>query len=232
MSKEVDFQALILDTRKKIIENSYLANACHIGSALSVVEIMVALSQMKGKVFFSKASGAATVYALENRNAKYLKENPLLWPGGSLGHGLPISVGYALANRNEKVYCVMSDAEIQEGTTWESLSFASQHKLSNLIVILDKNDLQACGKVEDILSYGDLKIRVASFGWEVRKVDGHDYNSLNKALTYPPLYKEAPVFIIADTIKGKGISWMEDKVEWHYKNLNSKTYAEAMAELK
>ena len=117
--------------RKKILQMSFDSGACHIGSSLSCIEIMLALSKVEGIKIFSKASGAATLYALSGKGAEYLKQNPLCWPGGSLGHGLPIACGVAAGKRNENVFCVVSDAELDEGTTWESLLFASHNKLNN-----------------------------------------------------------------------------------------------------
>lgn len=156
--------------QKEILINSYKAGACHIGSALSCVKILNDLFKTfrKGDVFiFSKASGVATLYCLladqgkfpKSKVAEYLKKYPevskevrgVLWSGGSLGLGLPIAVGLALADRNRRVYCLMSDGECQEGTTWEASLFARQHKLKNLYVIVDNNSYQALGKTKDIL---------------------------------------------------------------------------------
>jgi transketolase len=227
--QEISPEILAKYIRKKILKMSHDAKACHIGSALSCVEIAMAMTGNKGKLFFSKASGSATIYALMGLDAKHLKENPLLWPGGSLGHGLPIAVGYALAGN--KTLVLMSDAEMNEGTTWESLMFSSQHKLSNLIIVLDKNNLQACGKTEDICNIEPLADKLRAFGCEVRKVDGHNFFRLKQALTYPPLYKDKPIFIIAETTKGKGVGFMEGKYEWHYENLTPALLKKALKEL-
>lgn len=210
------------EIRKKILQLSQKAGACHVGSALSCVDIVIALNEMKGKLVFSKASGASAVYVLMGLSAKYLKENPFIYPGGSLGHGLPIACGLAIGNRDEKVYCLMSDAELQEGTTWESLLFASQHKLDNLIIVIDRNYLQALGNTEDILALEPLDKKLVAFGCEIRKVNGHNLEHLRGALTYPILYRGKPIVIIANTIKGKGIPEMENNFEWHYKNLTKK----------
>jgi transketolase len=206
--------------RRIIIESSYKANACHIGSALSCVDILIDLyfkRMGKKDIFvFSKASGAAALYAVlslkgyfpESKVAYYLKKFPLasrkvpgvLIDSGSLGHGLPQAVGMALADKKRNVWILMSDGELQEGTTWESLLFKKQHKLDNLKIIVDNNGWQACGKIKDILDipWGFLK----SMGVERIK-----------------------------TIKGRGISFMEGKNEWHYWNLNEDTYQRAIREL-
>lgn len=205
--------------RKKILNDSFRAGACHISSALSCVEICLIITDLEGDFLFSKASGAATVYAIMGLGWKHLKENPLHWPGGSLGHGLPIATGMALGNRNKKVYVLMSDAELSEGTTWESIAFASHHKLDNLIIIIDRNYLQACGSCIDILNLEPLFNKFRAFGCEVRRTDGHNMDMLKSALTYPILYKGRPIVVIADTIKGRGVDFMENQYEWHYKNL-------------
>lgn len=212
----------IKNIRTKILKDSFRAGACHIGSALSCVEIILALEnttkQTGGVYLFSKASGAETVYAIQGKNWQYLRANPLLFPGGSLGHGLPLACGMALAG--EKVYVVMSDAELQEGTTWESLLFASNRQLKNLTILIDYNELQACGKCKDICSLEPLYEKLKAFGCEVREVRfGNDYQEIVKALTAKPLHWHKPKVIICHTTKGKGVDFMENVVEWHYKNL-------------
>src|SRR5690606_38177211 len=140
---------------------------------------------------------------------------------GSMGHGLPVAVGRALAKKlsGEKgtIYCIMSDGEMNEGTTWESAMFASHHKLDNLVVIIDKNNWQAMGKTEDVMSLM-LPDIFRSFGWLGLMCDGHDFTSLKEALLkYQQL---VPKVIIAETIKGKGVSMFEDKLLYHYKNID------------
>lgn len=219
------------ELRKKILQMSHDAGACHIGSSLSCVEICLAMDKMEGVKLFSKASGAATVYALTGKNWKHLKENPLLWPGGSLGMGLSVSAGVALGNRNQKVYCLISDGELNEGSTWEAIMFSAHQRLNNLFVILDYNKLQACGNTEDICGLEPLKKKLEAFNCEVREVkDGHNQQEIEKALTYPPLYKYRPIFIIVNTVKGKGVSFAENNYEWHYKNLTPELLEQALKE--
>ena len=148
-----------MNIRQKILEVSYSSGACHIGSALSCVDILEDLFKKNGIVIFSKASGLAALYCLkyEKKEAvKLLKKYPV--GIGSLGHGLPIAVGMALAGKTH-IYCLMSDAELQEGTTWECLLFKKQHKLDNLLIYVDNNGFQATGRIKDILNlpYGFLK---------------------------------------------------------------------------
>ena len=214
--------------------DSFNAGACHIGSALSCVEIVLALDNItkeKGGVYlFSKASGAETVYAVQDKNWKHLRENPLLYPGGSLGHGLPIACGMALAG--QKVYVVMSDAELQEGTTWESLLFASNRQLSNLTVLIDYNEIQACGKCNDICSLEPLYDKLKAFGCEVREVKfGNNYESIVNALNAEPMSYHRPKVIVCHTTKGRGVSFMENNVEWQYKNLSQELLDQALKEI-
>ena len=155
--------------------------------------------------------------------------------GGSMGFGLPFGVGFALAKKVKKekgkVFVLMSDGEMQIGTTWESALIGAHHKLDNLFVIVDYNKLQAMGEVKEILNIEPLKDKWEAFGWEVREIDGHNFNDIEKSLTSPPLSKEKPVVIIANTIKGKGVSFMENDNLYHYKALSDEEYQKALKEL-
>ncbi len=155
--------------------------------------------------------------------------------GGSMGFGLPFGVGFALAkklkNEKGKVFILMSDGEMQTGTTWESAAISAHHKLDNLFVIVDANGLQAMGKVDEILNIEPLKNKWESFGWEVREIDGHNFEEIEKSLTSSPLYKGKPVAIIAKTIKGKGVSFMEGENLYHYKATSDEEYQRALKEL-
>jgi len=149
---------------------------------------------------------------------------------GSLGHGLPIGVGMSLAGKNLfKVFVLLSDGECDEGSNWEAILFAAHHKLDNLTVIVDYNKLQALGKTNEVINLEPFKDKWESFGWAVYEIDGHDFeqiiNSLNK------FNKGKPKVIIANTIKGKGISFMENKLEWHYKSPNEDEFNKALLEL-
>ena len=139
---------------------------------------------------------------------------------GSLGHGLSFAVGKALAAKNTGVnwknYVLMSDGEMQEGSNWEALLFAAHHKLDNLIAIIDYNNLQSLATVEDTLSIHPLDEKLKSFGWHVVKVDGHNHDSMKRCFGNVQEVNDKPTIIIARTTKGKGVSFMENKVEWHY----------------
>lgn len=144
---------------------------------------------------------------------------------GSLGHGLSFAVGVALANKldqkKSRVYVLLGDGECQEGSVWEAALSASHHNLDNLTVILDRNKLQAMGETEDILKLESLKEKWKGFGWDVHEVDGHNMEQLIRVLQEDREKKEVrPRLIIADTIKGKGVSFMEQVPIWHYRMPN------------
>ena len=157
----------------------------------------------------------------------------VLCNGGSMGHGLPIACGMALAKKlnNEPgiVYCIMSDGEMNEGTTWESAAFAAQHNLDNLVVIIDKNKWQAMGKTRDILNI-DLKSVFRSFKWFVYDIDGHNFDEIEGSINNS-YYVQKPSVIIARTIKGKGVHFMTDNLIYHYKHIDEHEYYVARNEL-
>lgn len=154
--------------------------------------------------------------------------------GGAMGHGLPIGVGMALAAKREgspaHIYVLMSDGEMDCGTTWESALLAAHHKLTNLTVIVDQNDFQAMGTTSQVLNIEPLKAKWTAFGWNAKKIDGHDFRSIAVSLR-AALKSDGPTAIIAKTTKGKGVSFMENKLEWHYKNVNAEDYQKAVIEL-
>ena len=137
---------------------------------------------------------------------------------GPLGHGLPISAGAAmgarLSGQDWRTFCVVGDGELQEGSNWEAAMFAGHQQLSNLTLIVDRNGLQQGARVDDTNNLSPLGEKFAAFGWEVRDIDGHDHAALLDALGRPGTTK--PVFVLARTIKGKGVSFMEHGVEWHH----------------
>lgn len=154
---------------------------------------------------------------------------------GSLGHGLPIAVGMALgAKRNNKKYRVvalLSDGEMESGANWEAFNMASAKNLDNLVVIVDRNGMQAMGSTEDILPMKNLDERIRSFGCACFKIDGHDFKEIDSAFQRIPFSNGQPSVIIAKTVKGKGVSFMENKLEWHYKSPNDEQFRRAMEEL-
>ena len=149
----------------------------------------------------------------------------------SMGHGLPIGVGMALAGKLQKkdykVYVVISDGECDEGSTWESFLIGAHHKLNNLIVFIDYNKWQSFGRIKDVLNLEPIAEKLKAFNWHVQEIDGHDFGQLESALQRKSLAKDKPNIIIAHTIKGKGLSTIEDKNEWHYQTPREKEIAEA-----
>lgn len=154
---------------------------------------------------------------------------------GSLGHGLPVCVGMALAGKMDKrdyrVYTVMGDGELAEGSVWEGVMAAHQYKLDNLCAIVDRNRLQISGCTEDVMAHDSQEERWGSFGWHVISVNGNDYKELKAAFDEAKTVKGAPTVIIANTIKGYGASVMENKAGWHHKVPNEEEYAQIMKDL-
>lgn len=155
---------------------------------------------------------------------------------GSLGHGSCVGCGMAYAKRIQglkgNVYVLMGDGECNEGSVWESVMFASRFKLSNLVLIVDRNHLQAYGRDEQVLNMGNLEEKFRSFGCNAMTIDGHNYDDIEKALLCSEAdMLQTPTVIIADTIKGKGVSFMENKLEWHFKSPNEEQLKQLMEEL-
>jgi len=154
---------------------------------------------------------------------------------GSLGHGLPIACGMALAGKQDRrdyrVVTLLSDGECDEGTIWEAALFAPHHRLDNLVVIVDYNKIQSLGHVRDTLDLEPFAAKWEAFGWETSEIDGHDFLEIEDALRRLPARPGRPTCIIAHTVKGKGVSFMEDKVLWHYRTPQGEEYRLAMEEL-
>ena len=155
---------------------------------------------------------------------------------GSLGQGLSVAVGMAIGSKLEhegyRVYCLLGDGELEEGQVWEAAMSASKNKLDNLCAIVDYNTLQIDGNVEEVAGLIDIKEKFESFGFNVIEVNGHDIEALIHAFNSAKHQKDMPSVIIARTIKGKGVSFMEGKAEWHGKAPNQEQYEEAINELK
>ena len=154
---------------------------------------------------------------------------------GSLGHGASIAAGYAHAlqmdEKKNHVYCLIGDGESEEGEIWEMAMYAAHYQLDNLTIIIDSNKQQALGNVDEIMSFSkNQDKRWESFGFDVVEIDGHNHQEIKKALLHRSSGK--PVAIIANTIKGKGVSFMEDSLLWHYKNPDGESYLKALEELK
>jgi transketolase len=153
-----------------------------------------------------------------------------------LGHGFSVGVGIAMGLKrkgtNQKVYAIVGDGEVNEGPIWEGALVAAHHKMDNFMLIVDKNGFQAMGATDDVLTLGDLPAKFKSFGFETLEVDGHDEKLIDNAIS--KLWATSsgkPKALIASTVKGKGVSFMESDNLWHYTRLNSDTFAKALAEL-
>ena len=154
---------------------------------------------------------------------------------GSLGQGISVACGIALAgkidNADYKVYTILGDGEIEEGQVWEAAMFAAHYKLDNLLAIVDNNGLQIDGKITEVCSPEPITDKFAAFGWHVITMDAHDFDSIEKAFDEAEKISGKPVVIVQKSIKGKGVSFMEDKCSWHGTAPNKEQYDQAMAEL-
>lgn len=256
----MSFNSKQIEYRKKLLELYYNANAGHIGCSLSCIDLLIALFEIKTqneRVILSKGHAAAALYTVLNatgeinnetlatfyKNGTKLSAHPsansftnIPFALGSLGHGFPIGCGMAYANKlennNEYSFVLLSDGETNEGTTWEAAHFAMAKKLDNLVVVIDKNGLQGFGFTKDVLGDTADVNKWKSIGFDVIEEDGHNIEKLVAAINILKKRKNGlPKLIIANTIKGKGVNFMEDKLEWHYLPMNSEMYREALASL-
>jgi transketolase len=249
--------------RRTVVEASRRANVGHIGSCLSVADLIATLyggilrgagtdDPERDRFVLSKGHAALTLYAALAEIGVLTAEDlvgfcgdatPLgahpehLVPGvdfssGSLGLGLSIGAGAALAARLDasarRVFVLMSDAECNEGSVWEAAMFAAHHRLAHLVAIIDANGQQALGYTADVLDLEPLGERWRAFGWDVLEVDGHDCGAIAAALTP---HTALPRVVIARTTFGKGVSFMESRLEWHYLPLNENEYHRALDEV-
>ena len=252
--------------RRIILEQSRRANVGHIGSALSIADIVAALY---GQVFagldpddpnrdrfvVSKGHAVLAVYAAlflrgwMSREAldTYCADDSLLgvhperelfgvdFSTGSLGHGLSIAAGSALAARlqaaSRRAVALVSDAECNEGSLWEAVMFAAHHQLANLIAIVDLNGQQALGYTSDVLSLTPMSDRWHAFGWDVHQVDGHDAPAMARTIAALDVVKGAPHVLIAKTVFGHGVSYMESRIKWHYMPMSEDEYQRALQEI-
>lgn len=239
---------------------SHIASALSISDILAVLyggvmtfDPMLPHYNMRDRFILSKGHACVSVYAVLAEVGLIPREqletygDDFSWlmnhishkvPGvefstGALGHGLPFAVGKALSTRIThqpwRTFVLLSDGEMDEGSNWEALMFAAHQRLDHLIAIIDYNKLQSLDSIANTLGLEPLADKLNAFGCEVREVDGHDHSQLVTALSTPCGGK--PRVIVAHTIKGKGVSFMENRVEWHYKNPNDDQLAAALAEL-
>ena len=255
--------------RLHAVEMANLGKSSHIGSVLSMADIIAVLYGKimkfdsanpgwpdRDRFILSKGHAGAGIYAalaecgffsVQKLRTHYQDGSDLSGhvshkgiPGvefstGSLGHGLPVASGMAKAaildGKAHRIFVVLSDGECDEGSNWEAILFAAHHELNNLCVIVDYNKIQSLGSVSDTLALEPFADNWRSFGWELKEVDGHDHNELKKAFLprFPQL--KSPLCVLAHTIKGKGVSFMENSVLWHYRTPQGEEYSEACREL-
>jgi transketolase len=271
MIKKFDKKKLVEKSkiiRKNIISNSSRNKIPHLGSCLSVVDILVFIyfyaskinktnfkNNNRDRIVLSKGHAAPSLYfVLQEANIinddvqkKYAEKNSFYGehpptPGyingieaatGSLGHGLPMLLGFAVAAKWKKLksnfFAIIGDGESNEGTIWEAAMFASSKKLNNVFVFLDFNKWQATDRSMDVLHLDSMEEKWRSFGWETIRINGHDYNELKNA-NDKFIQSKKPFIAICDTIKGKGVSFMEDDNNWHYR-IPTKEELEASIEM-
>jgi transketolase len=258
---------LSLEIRRTVLDESARAGVGHIGSALSIADILAALyggvlrigeaaEPGRDRLVLSKGHAALALYAALAASGRiersllssYCGDGSLLGahpehalPGvdfstGSLGQGLSIGAGAALAARRQhsprRVFVLMSDAEQNEGSIWEAAMFAAHHRLANLVALVDLNGQQALGYTRDVLDPGPpARARWEAFGWDVHEVDGHDVAELAATIAGLDTGAGRPHVLLAATTFGKGVSFMESRIEWHYLPLTEELHRQALAEL-
>lgn len=250
---------LIKTATLRLLEMHFRAGVGHIGGNLSVLplllELMHDVQQPGDQLVLSKGHGAGALYVslwtkglladadLEtfHRDATLLAGHPpafgiraITFATGSLGHGLPLAAGLALAaklrQQNQRIICVTSDGEWNEGSMWESLIFAVHQRLNRLLIVVDHNGLQGFGRTTEVANLEPLASRFEAFGARVLEVDGHQPGQLTSAVQQT-LDSKLPSIVIANTTKGHGVSFMRDRMEWHYLPMSAEQYAQAVAEV-
>lgn len=264
-----DTRSLAKAIRIASLKMTHHAKSSHIGSCLSIADILAILYgralrvdpnrsgwRDRDRFILSKGHASAALYSTLALQGffpmqwleEYCNDGSFLGghvthhdvPGievstGSLGHGLSIACGMALAakrdNRPYRVFCLMSDGECDEGSVWEAALFAAHHQLDNLVAIIDYNRMQSLGSTKNILDLCPIGYKWEAFGWSLTRVSGHMHDSLSDAFSDLPFETGKPSMIIAWTTKGRGVSFMENKLEWHYRSPNDKQLADAIAEI-
>ncbi len=265
-ANSTDVRAFAQGIRRIVLEQSMRAGVGHIGSALSVADIVAALyadvletvdprDPDRDRFVLSKGHASLAVYAALHlrdlltfdelstycENGTRLGTHPEVGvPGidfatGSLGHGLSLAAGAALAGRlrasSRRAFCLLSDAECNEGSVWEAVMFAAHHHLSNLVAVVDLNGQQALGYTKDVLDLSPMADRWRAFGWDVHEVDGHDPVALADTIRGLDTQAGPPHVLVAHTVFGKGVSFMESSIEWHYLPMTDGQFERAVKEV-
>ena len=253
-----NLKELAQETRRNIIKMVYTAQSGHIGGSLSATDILTVLyHKAMGKddrFVLSKGHASAALYSVLSQKGCFPKEDlmsfrklgshlqghpTMLCPGvrvatGSLGQGLSIACGIAMALKldksDAKTFVLMGDGELQEGSVWEGFMHGAHRNLDNLVAIIDRNNLQIDGCTEEIKAIGMLSDKIKAFGWDVQEIDGHDLGQIEDAIAAAKKSGK-PAAIIANTVKGKGVSFMENNAGWHGVAPKKDEYERAMAEL-
>ena len=257
----MDYQQLQGKLRTRVLGMHYAANSGHIGCSLSCVDLLIAIlgNINDGDSFIlSKGHAASALYAVLNEFGKIpdedietfykdatklsahpapLKYSAITFATGSLGHGLPLAVGVAKAMKLQKLntysYVLMSDGETNEGTSWEAAHFAVANKLDNLIVFIDKNGLQGFAKTDQVLGDTARNNLWTAAGFDVMEVDGHNIDEIIQVKQlHEKSRNQKPKLIIANSVKGKGVNFMEGKLEWHYHPMNEKQFEDAIRQVR
>jgi transketolase len=263
---QVDRRLSSRPVRRIILEQSKRAHVGHIGSALSIADIVVALygsilnvsnpgDPDRDRFVMSKGHAVLAVYAALHLKGWLTQEELNTFCGdgtllgvhpehaltgidfssGSLGHGLSLGAGAALAARlqrsSRRVFVLVSDAECNEGSLWEAVMFAAHHKLSNLTAIVDLNGQQALGYTRQVLDLSPMVERWRTFGWDAYEVDGHNVTEIVHTIAGLSTATGPPHVLIAHTIFGKGVSFMENRIKWHYWPMSDAEYRQALDEI-
>lgn len=220
------FQNFLKFNNQKICKNIFILSKGH--AAMTLYSMLHYKKLISTKVFESYSKMNSILEEHPNHNIPSVNVAT-----GSLGHGLSVGCGIALSfklkKKQNKVYVLLSDGECNEGSVWEAVLFASANKLDNLIIVIDYNKWQATGKTNEILKLGNLKKKLTSFGFLSKEIDGHNFLQILKNLKIKT--KNKPLAIIAHTTKGKGVSFMEDNNNWHYRSPNKVEYDKAIKEI-
>jgi transketolase len=258
MNNAKNLESIAKRARVHVLNMVYNAQASHIGSAYSIIDILTVLYfrvlSEDDRFILSKGHAAAGLYAIlvesgileEEELRTFCNDGSRLTghvsheiPGveissGSLGHGLSIGCGLALARKMDgapgNVYVLVGDGEQNEGSVWEAALFARQHELNNLVAIIDSNSWQGLGRVADILGPNNSVEKWQSFGWRCVEIDGHDFTAIEDAVK-PKSDVALPTLVFAHTVKGKGVDFMEDTLLWHYRSPRGEEYDRALQEL-